>query len=251
MEAIGFILQQFYYYFAAGFVINVFIMANVFAWSWHTQNLDCVLRVLSNNNGAFIFIFIVSAIIISIIIVGFNELVFQINKKLGDNSILKSLFDVWLLKGTHWRSAVRLDEEKDPIMVKFTNVFFDKIRKLDNVNGEGQPYHNVFVGAKIIEMREKSYDIYRFRDLSYLCQYMSTSVLFTFLCSLGLLIYFGVNGRDEMMLWFYGSCAIISFVMFLLLPEIAKRFADRFIRVVGKTYTAHVLKDKLFSEDNK
>jgi len=258
MEALGFILQRFYYGLVSGCVVNFFIIANVYLW-FSECTLPPIMKGLDSLTKIILVVFfIVLAVIISIFLEGISEVFSQKCIQLQDddkqsgssrkkNKIYTKLLCYFFNDlGVYHASEERKDDPRYHI-IDITN---------DSKQQWVVPYEPVYMYAKIIEQKEKNTNIYRFRDMSFLIQVMLISFMLIFLFS-GIalipvmIIHFVCK---DTMLWkpliFYAANLFGSFIFFFILPPIASKFADRFIRDVGRTYMAYKLKEKLFPIDH-
>jgi len=256
MEALGFILQRFYYSLAGGCIINFFIIANVYILASKCTLVNMMKWLNSLTGLLLVVIFFVFAVIFSVILEGICEVNCQIifqdeikKKQTSSKCIVKKIYKKFI-KHFFYNLGVlnaSIRRKKNPLYhIKY---LIKESKQKWNV-----PYEVVYVFAKIIEQKEKNANIYRFRDMSFLIQTLILSFLIISFFSGIAFIIFGIllfvynctKVCNQFII--YGIFFFVSLVFIIILPPIASKFSDRFIRDVGRTYMAYKLKEELFPE---
>jgi len=231
VDSISFIFKRFFYSFLAGCVINFYVIIYYYALG-HYRELPpffVIFKLFINKNPSFVFI--IFAIIISIIIEG----IFQVgiekcfkllsDKKLpdGKNGNINKLKD-FLTAAFEYEKGKRKRFLLFYIFIRPT-IFWESILYTNNAKGNKNPmkyfirdlntkyklwefyngnltYSAINVCAKFIEKEGKISDIYRYRDNSYVMQMLRFSflgiMLFTFISGIFILCIDIITGYEKL-----------------------------------------------------
>jgi len=278
VDSVSFIFKRFFYSFLAGCVVNFYAIIYYYALEYYRKLPPFfeIFRLFINKNPSFVFI--VFAIIISLIIEGICQV--------GIEKCFKLLGDEKLLKGKN-ANIDNINKLKDFLTATFKKgnylllfyifirptIFWESIRYTTNTKGDKNPmksfiddskgrnkswkfyngnstYNAIDICAKVIEKEGKISDIYRYRDNSYVMQMLRLSflgiMLFTLISGIIILSIDIITGCKELndfskympFFLFIIGTIVISFILFITTTNISSNFGKRYIREVGYTYEA-------------
>jgi len=271
-NSIGLFFQRFYFSLGSGFIINAYILSI----QWALGRANCLPNWLQLSEpiepSIAILIFVFTALIIDVFILGFTELCIQgyldkynkflkRNKKNNSESTPKKVFCRYepyelnfigkflffnFIKSTtakacvdYWRRESDT-KEKDPCH-RFTFMY-------DNGNLIDDPEKVISImriNALKISKESESNEFYRFRDLSFMGQLLHFSLLLislfsfvaTFYVAFSLMINCGSDGMAYLLKFFIISC-FISTTLIIITTKITCGFSKRYIRELGEWYDA-------------
>jgi hypothetical protein len=262
-EALKFIIQQFYFSFTSGSIINLYIIYAVFFLE-KTKFLPDWL--LSFKNIAFLNtvpLFILSAIIIGIFIEGLTDggILSYIEKRkkyikhrekedeFNKLNLVGKIKYLLFMKSTiteaciyYWKQQ-KLQEDKEEMNIIFKYMRDSNIG--DFIDKQSEMVSLIQTNTIIISKKIKNNDVYRFRDLSYMAQLMRFSFLlislFSFVITACVVKINCIrndwnNGKETF--YFFIGCFILAVVFIILTTVIAKNFSRRYLRELGNYYNA-------------
>ena len=253
IKILSFVFNRFFFSFLSGCIINIYLII-YYQVLKKTNPLFSFYSIISGANLNPSFVFIIATIIFSLIIEGIatvgNEYYLDIIK--GKRNVKSKKFKIrkYLLNYIFKKSTISLacdyflndgkDENPMDTFIADSNKLFNEL------------YYSVNMCARIIDIKYKEINIYRYRDLSFIVQLMRLSffcisifsflsVIFNFiLCNYGI-----IEGND--LLIFNIFTLIISFFLFHSMAEMGFYCGKRYINEVGMTYS--VLKLDLLKEN--
>jgi hypothetical protein len=261
MEIISFIIQRFYYSLGSGCIINLFVLLNFFVLVKTEIVPEKFLDMVSKPEMLSHFVFIVLMILIGIIIEGIEEAGFQYYKELYD---AKKLY-----------KQTKQGRKKLTLKGKLLWFFFRKSTVVEaclyywkKENNDGKippnsiyafmcdpdssgPVTALWTCAKRIVQKEKSGNVNRFKDLSFMIQLVRISFLFitvfNIAAALVTAVLWGITLNDNLITLgvFYLLSLVVSILVCAITTPIAMFFGKRFVRDVGSSYNALMIDGKI------
>jgi hypothetical protein len=272
MEGISFILQRFSYSLFSGCIINFFILLNYTVLVKTKVLPEKLFGDIKFTDSINLLIFIITAVLFSIFIEGICEVVIQTYSKIYNEkkALTPKLFKKKKDKNneteTDTDKATETENDKDKRRTFFAFILWHMCRKISgleacsfyhqskDVHGENikklmsvtkstTAYDAVYIGSKKIAKEEKSQNIYRFRDLSFILQLLRVSFLFigllSFLAGIIFIILWIVKCEERFYLILFYCCSFgLSIIAVLLTTPFAIYFSRRYARDVYRTYKA-------------
>jgi len=262
MDGISFILKRFFYSFLSGCILIFFGIA-YFSLLMHTSNVQPYFDITIINTY---FIFVIVAILLSIIIEGICQVglecylnLFDIIKKINlkksktckDRYILikyKILECIFINPSILWVTQRYIEENKfNPLetFIKDSGLTKEKCLYFNS----NLIYNAVYMCASIIERDGKINNIYHYRDNSYIIQMLRLSffcitlttffsgIIFFILTKVNIWEFYSIK-KCELFFILLLVIFILSIIIFGGLSAISRSFAKRFVREVGYTYEA-------------
>lgn len=250
MESLSYLIQQLFYSFFAGCVVNFYLIAYYFM----LKHAGILSNFVISPKRSLTFVFIICAAIIGVFIEGVCQLCIEkyyYDEKPNNGTqsfwqrCLKGFLNIFIATPTILRVCENFTEKKKTAF--FINDFIKDSKILvysSNEPNEFYDYKELYNALQkcAIVIQKSGVNIYRFRDISFILQMIRLSFFFILIVS-----YF--SGISVMFIKkmcplvpFNISCVVGSLFFICIIPRISNALGRRHIREVEYAYSAITLK---------